>query len=124
MKTKFAILFHTLVLAASPALAQTAPASSDPIVQARAAQREANRVYAVALLKAYTDRSAKINASVEAAIKDADEKGKDPLVAKRNADAKAHKATQAEYDAALKKAAAERKAALAEADKKLKAAGK
>lgn len=126
MRSKLTVLLPTLLLAAGPLLAQTATApaapSNDPIVQSRAAQRAANGAYASALLKAYGERGAKVNAAVEAAVKDADAKGKDPLVAKRNADAKARKDTQAEYDAALKKAAGERKAALAEADKKLKAA--
>jgi hypothetical protein len=125
MKTTTLKLLSTCLLSAAvagPAAARTAApaaASNDPVVQARAAQREANRVYAMALIRAYADSSAKVNAAVEAAIKDADEKGKDPLVAKRDADAEARKATQAEYDAQLKKAAADRKAALAEADKKL-----
>ena len=127
MKTKTPKFLCGLMLAAAlstPAAAQTAAApvaSSDPIVQGRAAQREANRAYAAALLKAYADRNAKVHAAVEAAVKEADEKGKDPLVAKRDADAKARKATQAEYDAQLKKAADERKQALAEADKLTKA---
>jgi hypothetical protein len=124
MKTKIALLLPTLVLAVSPALAQTAPASNDPVVQARAEQRAANATYASALLTAYAERGKKVNAAVEAAVKEATEKDKDPLVAKRDADAKARKATQAEYDAALKKAADERNAAMAAADKKLKSAKK
>jgi hypothetical protein len=106
--------------AAAPAAAPAAPAaaSNDPIVQGRALKREANKVFANALLKAHSERSAKVNAAIETAIKEANEKGKDPLVAKRDAEAKANKATQAEWDAAVKKALAERKAAVAEADKK------
>jgi hypothetical protein len=127
VKTKTLQLILSCALAAaaaSPALAQTAapPASSnDPVVQARMGQREANAAYASGLIKAHADRSAKVHAAVEAAVKEADEKGKDPLVAKRDADAKARKATQAEYDAQLKKLADARKAAMAEADKKMKA---
>jgi hypothetical protein len=124
-KTLQLLLACALVAAAaSPALAQSAapaPSSNDPIVQARALQREANAKYAAGLIKAHADRSAKVHEAVAAAVKEADEKGKDPLVAKRDADAKAHKATQAEYDAQLKKLADERKAAMAEADKKMKA---
>lgn len=126
------VLSATLLAAAlsAPALAQTpaaapaapAAASNDPIVQGRAIKREANKAFAMALLKAHSERSAKVNAAIEAAIKEADEKGKDPLVAKRDAEAKANKATQAEWDAAVKKASAERKVAVAEADKKFKAA--
>ena len=93
-------------------------------MQLREAQRTANAAYVSALLAAYDERHKKKSAAVEAAMKDADAKGKDPLVAKRDADAKAHKATQGEYDAALKKAGDERRAALDSADKKFKAAGK
>ncbi len=86
---------------ASSAVAQ-APASTDPVVQMRAVEREASAKYAAGLLQAYSDRQAKVSAAVEAAVKDADAKGKDPLVAKRDAHDKATKATQADYDAKLK----------------------
>lgn len=112
---------------AGTTLAQsTAPTttSKDPVVQLREAQRTANAAYVSALLIAYDERHKKKSAAVEAAMKDADARGKDPLVAKRDADAKAQKDTQAGYDAALKKAADERRAALDAADKKFKAAGK
>lgn len=79
-----------------------APASSDPIVQMRMAEREANAKYAAGLLQAYSERQSKISATVEAAVKDADAKGKDPLVAKRDAHAKATKATEADYEAKVK----------------------
>lgn len=100
-----------------PAFAQ-APASSDPVVQMRMEQREANGKYAAGLLQAYADRHAKISAAVEAAVKDADAKGQDPLVAKRDAHAKATKATEAEYEARLKALKKEHDAALAAAKKK------
>jgi anti-sigma-K factor RskA len=119
----------TLALIAAlsgPAFAQTATApaaaSNDPIVQMRADQRAANAAYATGLIEAYKARSAKVAAAVEAAVKDADARGKDPLVAKRDAAAKATKATQAEYDANLKKLKADHKAALDAAAQKGKAA--
>jgi hypothetical protein len=119
----------TIVLIAAlsgPAFAQTAAApaaaSNDPIVQMRADQRAANAAYAKGLLENYSARSAKVSAAVEAAVKDADAQGKDPLVAKRDAEAKATKATQAEYDANIKKLTADHKAALDAAAKKGKAA--
>lgn len=127
MTTKLTTLAILLAALSGPALAQTATptaAAKDPFVQLREDQRNANAAYALALINAYAERGKKLNAAVEAAVKDADAKGKDPLVAKRDADAKARKATQPEYDAALKKAAADRKAALADADKRFKAAGK
>ena len=108
------------------AFAQTAAApdavSNDPIVQLRADQRAANTAYAIGLIENYKARDAKVSAAVEAAVKDADAKGKDPLVAKRDAAAKATKATQVEYDANLKKLKADQKAALDAAAKKNKAA--
>jgi hypothetical protein len=103
---------------AAPAFAQTpATASTDPIVQMRAQQRAAYDAYAKGLIAAYQDRQKKVGAAVESAVNDASAAGKDPLVAKRDAEAKANKATQAEYDAQLKKLSAERKAALAAAEK-------
>jgi len=123
-RTLIATAVLSCVLAASALAQSAAPATApaDPIVAVRAEQRAANSAYAQALIKAHSDRSAKVDAAVVAAVKDADAKGADPLVAKRNAEAKARKATQAEYDTALKAASADRKAALAAADKKLKAA--
>lgn len=106
---------------AAPACAQTAATqattSNDPIVQMRAQQRAANDAYAKGLIAAYQDRQKKVAAAVETAVVEANVAGKDPLVAKRDADAKATKATQAEYDAQLKKLADDRKAALAAAEK-------
>ena len=95
-----------------------APASSDPIVQMREAQRQANAVYAAKLMEAYAERNKEIHAAVEAAVKDADANGKDPLVAKRDAHAKATKATEAAYEAKLKQLKAENRAALEAAKKK------
>jgi hypothetical protein len=103
---------------AAPAFAQApATTSNDPIVQMRAQQRAANDAYAKGLIAAYQDRQKKVGAAVESAVNEANAAGKDPLVAKRDADAKATKATQAEYDAQLKKLAEDRKAALAAAEK-------
>jgi hypothetical protein len=104
------------------ALAQ-APASADPVVQMRMAEREANAKYAAALLQAYAERQSKVSAAVEAAVKDADAKGKDPLVAKRDAHAKAVKATEKDYEAKLASLKAEHKAATAAAKKKGAAKG-
>jgi hypothetical protein len=117
------VLFAAL---SGSAFAQTAAApaavSSDPIVQLRADQRAANTAYAIGLIENYKARDAKVSAAVEAAVKDADAKGKDPLVAKRDATAKATKATQVEYDANLKKLKLDQKAALDAAAKRNKAA--
>lgn len=86
----------------TPSAVAQAPASSDPIVQMRMAEREANAKYAAGLLQAYSERHSKVSAAVEAAVKDADANGKDPLVAKRDAHAKATKATEADYEAKVK----------------------
>jgi hypothetical protein len=113
-----------LMVSAQSQTAAPAAVSNDPVVQLRADQRAANSAYGAALLNNYSERGKKVQAAVDSAVKEAVEKGKDPLVAKRDADAKARKATQADYDAAIKKAGDERKAALAAADKKFKGAGK
>jgi hypothetical protein len=124
--TKFSLAIAVIAAAScASALAQTAApaASGDPIVALRAEKRAANTAYSQAVIRAHNDRSAKIDAAVAGAVKDADAKGRDPLVAKRDAEARARKATEREYGASLKAAGDERKAALAAADKKLKAAG-
>jgi hypothetical protein len=79
-----------------------------------ALQRAANEAYAKGLIAAYPDRQKKIGSAVETALNEATAAGKDPLVAKRDAHAKA---TQAEYDAQLKRLATERKTAMAAAEK-------
>lgn len=116
MKSLLAIAVALAALTGS-ALAQ-APASTDPVVQMRAVEREANAKYSSGLLQAYNDRQAKVSAAVDAAVKDADAKGKDPLVAKRDAHDKATKATQAEYDAKLKALKKERDDAIKAAKQK------
>ena len=121
MKKFVAITYIAAVLggaAIAPSAIAQAPASADPIVQMRAEQREANAKYAANLLLAYSERQSKVSAAVEAAVKDADAKGKDPLVAKRDAHAKAMKATEAEYEAKLKTLKKERDTALAAAKSK------
>lgn len=122
MKKQFAVMATTALLAFA-AFAQT-PAPTDPIVQMRAEEREANAKYAGAMMEAYSERQTKVRAAVDAAVKDADAKGKDPLVAKRDAHAKATKATEAEYEAKLKALRKERDAAIAAAKKKGAAAAK
>ncbi|MFN9677462.1 MAG: hypothetical protein ACK58C_07670 [Betaproteobacteria bacterium] len=121
MKKLQVSLISLVAALAAPAFAQTpatpATTSNDPIVQMRAMQRDANSAYAKGLIAAYQDRQKKVGAAVEAAVNEANAAGKDPLVAKRDADVKASKATKAEYDAQLKKLADERKAAMAAAAK-------
>lgn len=121
MKKLHVTLIVLAAALAAPTFAQTpaapATASSDPIVQMRAQQRAANEAYAKGLIAAYQDRQKKVGSAVETAVNEATAAGKDPLVAKRDAHAKATKATQAEYDAQLKKLADERKTAMAAAEK-------
>lgn len=116
-KSPIAIALASLALAAtlSSAAAQTAPASNDPIVQSPMAQREANRAYTEGLLKAYVERNEKVNKAVEQAVRNADAKGTDPLVAKREAHAQALKATEPEYEARIRALQEQHRAALAQA---------
>ena len=108
-----------------PAFAQaaTAPAattSTDPIVQMRSEQRAVNSAFAQKYHDAYAERSNKINESVAAAMKAVEGTDKDPFVAHRDAEAKAKKATQADFDAKVKPLLAARKAELAVIAKKYK----
>ncbi len=102
----------------APSAIAQAPASTDPIVQMRTVEREANAKYSAGLLQAYNERQAKVSAAVEAAVKDADAKGKDPLVAKRDAHNKAMKATEADYEAKQKALKKERDDAIKAAKQK------
>lgn len=107
--------------ASAPAAAPAA--SGDPIVARRTAVRAADEAFIDGYLKAERERDAKVSAAGEAAAKDAAAKGKDPLVAKRDAEAKTKQATQKDLDAKIKALKADRKAAVDAADKKFKAAG-
>jgi len=120
LRVRIACLALALALTdGSGAFAQSAPAAStDPIVQRRADEKAAKAVYGDALMQAYTARNEKVTAQVTAAVKKASESGADPLVAKRDANAKAMKATQPEYDAAVKKASKDYRTAMAAARKK------
>jgi len=109
-----------------PVLAQgTAPAaaaSKDPVVVMRADERAAKATYKQKVSAINAERKASIGAAGEAAAKDAKAKGGDPLVARRDAEAKVTKSTQAGYDSKVKSLKAERKAALEAAGKKAKGA--
>ena len=101
----------------APAKAEAA-APTDPIVQQRLEEREARKTYNEKVAAARKDRDAKIKPAVDKAVQDAKAQGKDPLVAKRDAEKKAREATKAEYSATVKAAAQERDASIAAARKK------
>ena len=101
----------------APAKAEAA-APTDPIVQQRLEEREARKIYNEKVAAARKDRDAKIKPAVDKAVQDSKAQGKDPLVAKRDAEKKAREATKAEYSATVKAAAQERDASIAAARKK------
>lgn len=107
-------------LAQAPASAPSA--TQDPIVQVRTDKRAADTVYKNGMKAAKAERKAKVDAAVEAAVNEAKSKGADPLVAARDAKAKANKATKKEYHDKKKALAAERKAAYQAAEQKAKGA--
>lgn len=130
MKKRSLYIGIVVMLAAlsGPAVAQgtAAPAakSNDAVVQMRADRRAANEVYSKGKAAAQAERNAKVSAATDAALKDPANKGKDPLVVKRDVRSKVMKETKADYDAKIKALSADRKAAYAAADKKAKSAGK
>ena len=74
----------TLLSGAAQAQATAAPAkSTDPIVQMRSETRDANAAYSAARREARKEREVKVLAAEEAAVKQAQASGKDPLVARR-----------------------------------------
>lgn len=101
-----------------------AVASSDPFVLMRADKRAADAVYSKGKAAAQAERKAKVSAAVDAAANDPGAKGKDPQDVKRDAEAKAKKATKADYTAKVKALSADHKAAYAAAETKYKPAGK
>lgn len=109
--TLFTVLSVT-AYAQQPA-AKKAPAStsSDSIVQMREAEAAVRKTYNAKVSAAKKERAAEMKPMVDAAIKN--DKGTDPLVAKRDAESKAKAATRKEYDAKVKAARAERDAAIA-----------
>ncbi len=125
-KTTWTALVLFLAISGS-ALAQAtatpaAAASTDPIVQMRTEQRAVNSTFTQKYMEVYAERNNKINELVAATMKTIEGTDKDPFVAHRDAEAKAKKATQADFDAKVKPLQATRKAELAVIAKKYKAA--
>ncbi len=84
----------------------------------RMAERAAGARPATGLLQVFSECQFTVSAALEAAVEDADAKGKDLLVAKRDPHAKTMKATEAEYEAKLKAPRKERDTALTAAKSK------
>jgi hypothetical protein len=106
--------------APAPAAKAAAPAASsaaskDPIVASRMARRDADAAFSKAQAAARKERDDKVNAAVDAALKDPKNAGKDKMVLRRDTRAQARAATQADFDAAIKAARTERDAARAAA---------
>lgn len=123
------VLVALIAALGGPAFAQgttaakaPAVASNDPYVLMRADKKAADAVYSKGKAAAQAERKAKVSAAVDAAVNDPSAKGKDPLVVKRDAEAKAKKATKADYNAKVKALSADHKAAYAAAEKKYKPA--
>ncbi|MGB2817585.1 MAG: hypothetical protein WBC37_10235, partial [Burkholderiaceae bacterium] len=95
--------------------AKAGTTSTDPIVQSRMARRDADAAFNKAQAAARKERDDKVNAAVEAALKDPKNAGKDPLVLRRQTRDQARAATRADFDAAIKAARTERDAARAAA---------
>jgi hypothetical protein len=116
------IVAALLVALGGAAQAQT-PASNDPIVQMRAEETAANKVYSDKKKALDAPRDAKVKAAGDKAAADASAKGQDPLVARRDAEAGVKSATKKDYDAKLKALKKQRDHSLAEIRKKYPAAG-
>jgi len=127
MKRAMVTMFVALATLGGTVLAQSAapaPTYSDPVVQRRADQRAANAAYDKGVKAARAERDKKVSATVDAAVAEAKANGKDPLVARRDARARAMRETKPEFDAQVKALAAERRAALDAAAKNAKPATK
>ncbi len=121
--TKSTLLVAALLVALGGAVHAQTPATTDPIVQMRAEEKAANKVYSDKKQALDAPRDAKIKAAGDKAAAAASAKGQDPLVARRDAQAKVSSATKKDYDAKLKPLKKERDSSLAEIRKKYPATG-
>jgi hypothetical protein len=87
-------------------------------VQMHTEEAAARKVYKEKVAVAKKDREAEMKPTVDTAVKEATAQGKDPLVARREAEKKASEATRKSYDAKVKAAKQERDTAIAAARKK------
>ena len=114
---KSSLIVIALLAAMSGTVHAQATASTDPIVQMREKQRDANAMFSEKRSALRAQRDTKVSAAADAAGKEATAKGTDPLVARRNASTKARSATKADFDAKMKVITQERNAARAVAAK-------
>jgi hypothetical protein len=120
---KIPLVIAALLAALAGSVHAQAPAATDPIVQQREELRVANATFNQKRAALRTERNAQITAAGDAAAKEATAKGRDPLVARRDATAKARAATKADFDAKMKVITQERNDARAAAAKTRAAAG-
>jgi hypothetical protein len=118
-----ALLVAALLVALGGAVHAQAPASNDPIVQRRAEERVVNQAYEEKKKALDAPRAARIKAAGDKAAAEASAKGQDPLVARRDAEAKVKAETKKDYDAKLKPLKQKRDSSLAEIRKKYPASG-
>ena len=95
-----------------------APAAKDPVVQLRAEEDAVRKTHATKKDALDAPRDAQVKAAGDKAAKDAQAKGQDPLVARRDAETKVKSSTQADYEAKLKVLDQQRDASLADIRKK------
>lgn len=111
---KTPLIVATLLVALGGAVHAQAPAPTDPIVQMRAEEKVVQKTYDEKKKALDEPRDAKVRAAGDKAAKDATAKGQDPLVARRDAEAKVKSSTKADYDAKLKVLKKERDQSLAQ----------
>jgi hypothetical protein len=114
---KTPLIIAALLAALAGSVHAQATASTDPIVQMREQQRAANATFSQKRSALRAERDAQVAAAADAAGKEATAKGRDPLVARRDATTKARSATKADFDAKMKVITQERNAARAAAAK-------
>jgi hypothetical protein len=98
------------------AQAPAATAEPDPLVQMRLEKKEIDKVYSDKKHAISSERKAKVKAAGDAAA--ASPKGKEPSVARRDAEAKVKSSTKASYDSKMKANKKEHDEALAALYKK------
>jgi hypothetical protein len=101
-----------------------ATASTDPVVVMRAEQRAARTAFNNATRSLRAERATAVKAAEDKAMAEARAAGKDPLVARRNANRQATEATRSDFEAKMKAHTETRRTALAAATAKRDAAMK
>ncbi|MGY4829693.1 hypothetical protein ACVNIS_14055 [Sphaerotilaceae bacterium SBD11-9] len=121
--SKLTLMIAMLLAAlAGSAQAQAPAAEADPAVQMRLEKKEVDKTFSEKKKALNSERMTKVKAAGDTAAAEAQAKGKEPGIARRDAEARVKAATKAEHDTKMKALKKEHDAAVAALKKKYPAA--